>query len=333
MSSLSTNADCTYPSLPPFQSPATDPVLPGGIEDEEVVMLDVVSPASTTENPCTPTVNARKSTAAKKDSTEVSNIVAFFNPLANTAKKPRCNMLRGCFQITPDPSCGMIVECKNCIHFGVSNRVLFKRYVFCINSNSLLFLNSHIYIQTRKWKHFNATFARGHALQCPGVAIEVRARLLQNSQAGRLQKKMTLLTPRTNSTLGGESLSSVRKSADLGNKRLKQTTLIRNTEDGKVTMMSIGEMSRVYSAEVEAVLYRHEPLTRLLDPMVIAALTLRHPPMKSFIPQNCDTIYTNYVLPIDIATTSELVKYVGLLPGMVTVSFDGVTANRKSKVR
>lgn len=166
----------------------------------------------------------------------------------------------------------------------------------------------------------------------PGVAIEVGARLLQNSQAGRLQKKMTLLTPRTNSTLGGESLSSVRKSADLGNKRLKQTTLIRNTEDGKVTMMSIGEMSRVYSAKVEAVLYRHEPLTRLLDPMVIAALTLRHPPMKSFIPQNCDTIYTNYVLPIDIATTSELVKYVGLLPGMVTVSFDGVTANRKSKL-
>ena len=28
--------------------------------------------------------------------TEMSNIVTFFNPLANTAKKPRCNMLRGC---------------------------------------------------------------------------------------------------------------------------------------------------------------------------------------------------------------------------------------------
>ncbi len=55
--------------------------------------------------------------------------------------------------------------------------------------------------------------------------------------------------------------------------------------------------------------------------------------MKSFLLQNDDTIYTSYVLPIDIATTSELVKYVGLLPGMVTVSFDGVTANRKSNVR
>ncbi len=94
--------------------------------------------------------------------------------------------------------------------------------------------------------------------------------------------------------------------------------------------MSIDEMKRVYKAEVEAALYRHEPLTRLLYPMVIAALTLWHPPMKSFVPQCTNS---KYVVPIDIATTSELVKYFGLLPGMVTVSFDGVMANRQSKVR
>ena len=144
---------------------------------------------------------------------------------------------------------------------------------------------------------------------------------------------MTLLTPPTNSTLGGELLSSVCKSAGLGKKRLKQTSLTCTTDDGKVTRMSIDEMKRVYTAKIETLLYHHEPLKRLLDPMVIAALTLRHPPMKSFLPQNDDTIYTSYVLPIDIATTSELVKYFGLLPGMVTVSFDGVTANRQSKVR
>jgi hypothetical protein len=173
MSALSTNADFTHPSLPPFQSPTTDLSPPNGIENEEVVVLDVVSPASTTKNPCMPAVNARKSAAAGKDSTEVSNIVAFFNPLANTAKRPRCNMLRGCFKITPNASCGMIIECKNCAHFGVSNCIiLFRRYVSYINSNPLLFLNSPLYLQTRKWKHFNATFSRGHALQCPGVAIE-----------------------------------------------------------------------------------------------------------------------------------------------------------------
>ncbi len=175
-------------------------------------------------------------------------------------------------------------------------------------------------------------------MQCPGVAIEVRTRLIQNSQAGRLTKKMAILTPPTNSTLGGQSLTSVCKLSLLEDatkhmKRFKQTSLIRSTKDGKVTTMSIDEMKRVYKAKVEAVLYRHEPLTHLLCPMVIAALTLRHPPMKSFIPQDTAAIYSNYVLPINIATTYDLVKYFGFLPGMVTVSFDGVTANRKSKVR
>ncbi len=114
---------------------------------------------------------------------------------------------------------------------------------------------------------------------------------------------------------------------------MKQTSLICTTDDGKVTRMPIDEMKRVYMAEVEAVLYRHEPLKCLLDPLVIAALTLQRPPMKLFLPQYDDTIYTSYVLPINIATTSELIKYVGLLPGMVTVSFGRVTVNRKSKIR
>jgi hypothetical protein len=175
-------------------------------------------------------------------------------------------------------------------------------------------------------------------LQCPGVAIKVRTHLIQNSQAGKLTQKMAILTPSTNSTLGGQSSTSVCKLSLLKDdtkhtKRLKQTSLICSTEDGKVTTMSIDEMTRVYKAKVEAVLYCHEPLTRLLCPTVIVALTLEHPPMKSFIPQNTATIYSKYVVPINIATTSELVKYFGLLPGMVTVSFDGVTANRKSKVR
>jgi hypothetical protein len=115
---------------------------------------------------------------------------------------------------------------------------------------------------------------------------------------------------------------------------MKQSLLIWATKNGMITTMPLAEMERVYKAEVEAVLYRHEPLDRLIDPMVIAtALTLWHFPMNSLVPQIIATIYSKYVVPINIATTSELVKYFGLLPGMATVSFDGVTVNRKSKVR
>ncbi len=176
-------------------------------------------------------------------------------------------------------------------------------------------------------------------MQCPGVPIEVRTRLLQNFQAGKMNKKMSLLTPPTDSTLGGESLSSICKSAtaskdsEIYPKRMKQSLLIQATENSMITTMPLAEMERVYKTKVEAELYRHKALDCLIDPMVTAVLTLGHPPMKSFVPRNTATIYSKYVVPIDIATTFELVKYFGLLPVMATVLFDGVMVNMKSKVR
>jgi len=128
MPTFTTDTNCIHPSLPPIQSPTTDPS-PPGVDDEEVVVLDVVFLATTTKNPCTPPVNVSTHAATGKN-TEVSNIIAFFNPQASTAKKPRCNMLRGCFKVTVNASGGgMIVECKTCTMFGVSNCFfLFRMY-------------------------------------------------------------------------------------------------------------------------------------------------------------------------------------------------------------
>jgi hypothetical protein len=67
--------------------------------------------------------------------------------------------------------------------------------------------------------------------------------------------------------------------------------------------------------------------------MVIVTLTLWHSPIKFFAPQDTATIYANYFVPINITTFSELLKYFGLLPEIVTVLFDRVMVNRKSKVR
>jgi hypothetical protein len=41
-----------------------------------------------------------------------------------------------------------------------------------------------------------------------------------------------------------------------------------------ITTMPLAEMERVYKAKVEAVLYCHESLYYLIDPMIIAALTI-----------------------------------------------------------
>jgi hypothetical protein len=56
MPTLTTDTDCIHSSLPPIQSQTTDPS-PSSVDDEEVVVLDVVSLATTTKNPCTPPVN------------------------------------------------------------------------------------------------------------------------------------------------------------------------------------------------------------------------------------------------------------------------------------
>jgi hypothetical protein len=107
-------------------------------------------------------------------------------------------------------------------------------------------------------------------LQYPGVKIKVHTRLLQNSQAGRLNKKLFLLTPPTYSTVGGESLLSVRKLAISNNsgtypKKMKQTSLLCTTDNGMSTTMPLAEMEMVYKNKVKAVLYYHEPLDSLIE--------------------------------------------------------------------
>jgi hypothetical protein len=154
-------ADCTHPSLPPFQSLTTEPS-PPSIDNEEVEIPGVVSPADALLTPAAIKASthilfapaADASTPASHQETDVTNVFAFFNPLASM--KTRCNTLQECFNITPHGLEGIIVACKTCTKFGI-----------------------------RKWKASNATFTRGHTLQCHGVAIEVCTRLLQNSQAGK----------------------------------------------------------------------------------------------------------------------------------------------------
>ncbi len=160
-------------------------------------------------------------------------------------------------------------------------------------------------------------------MQCPGVAIEVHTCLLQNSQAGRLNKKMSLLTLPTDSTLGGESLSSVRKSAISNNsgtypKKIKQTSLLCTNNNGMITTMPLAEMERVYKVQVEAALYHHKPLDCLIDPMVIAALTIQHPSMKSLSPkkqlQSIRSMLYLLTLQLQLSLPSILVFCLGWQP-------------------
>jgi hypothetical protein len=110
--------DCTPPSLPPFQSPpTTDPFSPSA-DNEEVIVLGVVSPPAEATSPAVDVAINDSTHAASEMDTEVSDVIAIFNPIS---KKPRCNTLRDCFNITPMASGGFTVACKSCHNFGVSN--------------------------------------------------------------------------------------------------------------------------------------------------------------------------------------------------------------------
>jgi hypothetical protein len=242
MQIVTTNANCTHPSLPPFQSTTTDPS-PLSIDNAEVVVLGIDSPLA---EAATPAVDAavNSTRAAGKNDTEVSNLIAFFNPLS---KKPRCNTLRDSFNITPNASGGITIACKTCLNFGVSNcfTLLLERLIYSLTivlspsifrpgsgGPSIQLLHEDTPCNVQEWQ-----------LKC--------VLALQNSQAGRLNKEMSLLTPPTDSTLGGESLLSIHKSAiseDSGTypKKMKQTSLLCTTNNGMLTTMPLAEMERVY---------------------------------------------------------------------------------------
>jgi hypothetical protein len=109
--------NCTHPSLPPFQSPTTDPSSPSA-DNEEVIVLGIVSPPAEVTSPAVDVAVNDSTHSASNVDTEISNIIAFFNPIS---KKLRCNMLHDCFNVTLMSSRGFTIACKSYHNFGVSN--------------------------------------------------------------------------------------------------------------------------------------------------------------------------------------------------------------------
>ena len=74
------------------------------------------------------------------------------------------------------------------------------------------------------------------------------------------------------------------------------------------------------------------PIDRVLDDFVKQALMARHPGVARFLPRHVDTVFTKYVVPIDISTKKELDGFIAKLPGFINVGMDGASVNSKQKV-
>ena len=73
------------------------------------------------------------------------------------------------------------------------------------------------------------------------------------------------------------------------------------------------------------------PLSHIDRPMMQATLVRMNPGIELYLPHSCYTIMNNYVVKADIQMTIELVKMMKESPGGLSVSFDGVTVNKRSK--
>ena len=206
---------------------------------------------------------------------------------------------------------------------------------------------------------FNATKARTHLVNdCSGISIDTKRRLLQGTQANKRNGTLlalssgsaTLADMRTVALAGeaarpmrGSPTSSLSSASNtwsslpvpdvqvLGTRRPQprhQTTL----EATYGPTMGKADAEKIILAEVKAIVARGEPLTRFLDDHVRAALLQRHPSIEKFLPRDIQTIYNNYVVPIDIAASEELEKLINNLHGNVNISMDGASVNGKQKV-
>lgn len=153
------------------------------------------------------------------------------------------------------------------------------------------------------------------------------------------------MTPASGKTSGQESLTDIRASAMDNNsaaaskKRkslnsLNGTLISHHPTDGKIirNVLSASQALLINRSRIESIVARYEPLDAELCPFRQAASIQANPAIGRFLPRNVNTVYNEYVVPIDTDSMEQLVKLMKVEPGLLSVSFDGVTVNRKSKV-
>lgn len=259
--------------------------------------------------------------------------VELMHPRNKPPKKKRDEQLYSHFTITNLPGGGVSVTCNHCSFFN----------------------KAHL-------KSFNATVGRRHlTIECPGIDGDIKRRLQQGSQAGRRagalyaqsrdptesvaeMRESALMSPLTQASSRSSTSASSSGTIDLTGGAPSMASSVRNSRRNNLPQATLSSSSmfgppmtkaiaeKIIVAEVKAILARRETPDRLLDDHVRAALATRHSALPNFVPHNAQTIYDNYVVPIDRASLLEMETFIGRLPGMINIAMDGATVNGKSKV-
>jgi hypothetical protein len=96
--------------------------------------------------------------------------------------------------------------------------------------------------------------------------------------------------------------------------------------------MTPDEYRSIIRVELEVILKRFEDLGRLLDAFAQEALAkaVGNRLILHHIPRTTESVFKQYVIPIDQATTAQMKAMLNKIPGNGTVAVDGVTVLSRS---
>eukprot|EP00957_Ditylum_brightwellii_P091965 7002289-Ditylum_brightwellii.AAC.1 len=193
-------------------------------------------------------------------------------------------------------------------------------------------------------KAFNANRAQTHITgPCKGVGPDVKVHAKRGFQSHKCKRNDLALmsSPTETAAAMGQRLSSQavvdmeRDGLEIivaSQKKKKVPTLQSTLQQAYGDAMTTADAKYVLTVEVHVMVTRGETMSHLLGPWVQAGIILCYPATGKFLHLTITTIYDQYVVAIDEATTEELKTFVQKIPGHINISMDGVTVNRKQKI-
>jgi hypothetical protein len=195
---------------------------------------------------------------------------------------------------------------------------------------------------------FNATHARAHIVTaCTGVDMDSKRVFSQGSQHAKRAASHYAWSIDPSATVSNIRSDAIRGVAnpvviDLSESPPKRSKVIVTTNSKAQARLDSHRMfgpamkqtdaDKIIVAEVKAIMARGEPLERLLDDHVRAALYHRHPGIASFLPYHAHTIYNKYVVEIDQLALKEIQGFIQKCFGMITIAIDGAQVLHSNKV-
>lgn len=139
--------------------------------------------------------------------------------------------------------------------------------------------------------------------------------IIDGSQSTKKAIKLACVKSESDtSLLSEESLSDVRAGQMLAlskrqAKKTFQPKIVCSPLLGRAQVLTEAEAHKIIGREVEAVIARMEPLDRLLDPIVQAALIGHHPAITSFLPLTEECIFNRYGLRLRAGVRQTMLEF------------------------